>query len=31
MSINVELLRDICEVPGAPGFENRIRSFVKKN
>tara|TARA_B100000963_G_C22600377_1_gene659938 strand:- start:515 stop:1564 length:1050 start_codon:yes stop_codon:yes gene_type:complete len=28
MSINVELLRDICEVPGAPGFENRIRSFV---
>ncbi len=30
MSINIESLRDICEVPGAPGFENRIRSFVLK-
>lgn len=28
MSINVELLREICEVPGAPGFENKIRLFV---
>ena len=30
MSINIESLRDICEVPGAPGFENRIRAFVLK-
>ncbi len=30
MSLNIELLRDICEVPGAPGFENRIRAFVLK-
>ena len=26
--INVELLKKICEIPGAPGFENRIRDFV---
>lgn len=26
--INVELLRKICEVPGAPGFEQRIRELV---
>lgn len=30
MAINVELLSKICEVPGAPGFEDRIRSFVLK-
>ncbi|MEY4134617.1 MAG: M42 family metallopeptidase [Saprospiraceae bacterium] len=26
--INTELLKVICEVPGAPGFEQRIREFV---
>lgn len=26
--INVNLLRQICETPGAPGFEQRIRSLV---
>ncbi|MFZ2900521.1 MAG: M42 family metallopeptidase [Saprospiraceae bacterium] len=26
--INIELLKKICETPGAPGFEQRIRSFV---
>lgn len=28
MAINIELLKSTCEVPGAPGFENRIRDFV---
>ena len=28
MSINVTLLKEICEVAGAPGFENRIREIV---
>jgi endoglucanase len=28
MSINIELLREVCSIPGAPGFENRIREFV---
>ncbi len=26
--INVSLLKKICEIPGAPGFEQRIRQFV---
>lgn len=26
--LNIELLRKICEIPGAPGYEQRIRSFV---
>ena len=26
--INVELLAECCKVPGAPGFEQRIRSFI---
>lgn len=26
--INVDLLKTICEIPGAPGFEKRIRDFV---
>lgn len=26
--INVELLSKICEVPGAPGYEQRIREFI---
>jgi tetrahedral aminopeptidase len=26
--INVDLLRQICKIPGAPGFEQRIREFV---
>jgi len=28
MSINVALLSKICEVPGAPGFEQPIRDLV---
>lgn len=28
--INVNLLKKICETPGAPGFEQRIRSLVVK-
>ena len=28
MSINVALLKEICEVAGAPGFEQRIRAVV---
>lgn len=30
MSINVSLLKNICEIAGAPGFESRIRNLVKK-
>lgn len=30
MHINVALLKNICEVPGAPGFEKKIRDFVIK-
>ena len=26
--INVQLLKAICEAPGAPGFEQRIRELV---
>lgn len=26
--INVSILKKICEIPGAPGFEQRIRQFV---
>ena len=28
--INISLLKKICEIPGAPGFEQRIREFVLK-
>lgn len=28
--LNIPLLKKICELPGAPGFEHRIRDFVKK-
>lgn len=28
MAINVKLLKEICEVPGVPGFEQRIREVV---
>lgn len=28
MSINVSLLKQICEIAGAPGFEKRVRDFV---
>ena len=28
--IDITLLKTICEIPGAPGFEQRIRSFVLK-
>ena len=30
MSINVNLLREICEIAGAPGYEQRIRNLVKR-
>lgn len=30
MSINVNLLKEICEVAGAPGFEQRVRNIVKR-
>lgn len=30
MSINVSLLKSICEIAGAPGFEKRIRDLVIK-
>lgn len=26
--IDIDLLRSICEIPGAPGFEQRIRTFI---
>ena len=26
--LNISLLKEICEIPGAPGFEQRIRNFV---
>ena len=28
--IDIELLNKITQVPGAPGFENRIRAFLEK-
>lgn len=28
MSFNTDLLKRICEAPGAPGFENRIRNLI---
>jgi tetrahedral aminopeptidase len=28
MSINTKLLSEICTVPGAPGFEKKIRDLV---
>ncbi|MDF1695502.1 MAG: M42 family metallopeptidase [Saprospiraceae bacterium] len=28
--INIDLLRDICRIPGAPGYEQRVREFVIK-
>ncbi len=30
MAINFEELKEICEVPGAPGYETRIRTYLKK-
>lgn len=27
--MDIKLLKKICELPGAPGFENRIRDFIK--
>lgn len=30
MKINVKLLKKICETPGAPGYESRIRELVLK-
>jgi len=26
--INIDLLRDVCRVPGAPGYEQRIREYI---
>ena len=31
MSVNVKLLKEICEVAGAPGHEQRVRELVIKN
>lgn len=28
MALNIKLLKEICETPGAPGFENEIRELV---
>jgi putative aminopeptidase FrvX len=28
MELNISLLKQICEIPGAPGFEQKIRKFV---
>ncbi|MBK7344643.1 MAG: M42 family metallopeptidase [Saprospiraceae bacterium] len=28
--MNLNLLKTICEIPGAPGFEHRIRAFLKE-
>jgi len=28
MSVDIELLKKVCEIPGAPGFEKRIRDYV---
>ena len=28
MSINISLLKEICEIPGAPGFEQKVREIV---
>ena len=30
MKIDVDLLARVCEAPGAPGFEKRIRDLVLK-
>jgi len=30
MAINIKLLKEVCEVAGAPGFENRVRELVLK-
>ncbi len=30
MSLDVQLLKEICETPGAPGFESPIRAVVEK-
>ncbi len=30
MSINVKLLKEICEASGAPGFEEQVRKIVKR-
>ena len=30
MSIQTDLLATICELPGAPGFEHRVRAFLKE-
>ncbi len=28
MDLNIPLLKEICELPGAPGFEQKIRQFI---
>ena len=30
MNLNLSLLKEICEIAGAPGFENRVRNLVLK-
>ncbi len=29
--MNISLLRNLCETPGIPGREERVRDLVKKN
>lgn len=29
MELNIQLLKEICEIPGVPGYEQKIRNFVK--
>jgi tetrahedral aminopeptidase len=31
MNLNIPLLKEICQIPGVPGFEQRIRNFVLHN
>ena len=28
--VDIKLLKNICETPGAPGFENKVRNLVLK-
>ena len=30
MALNIDLLKQICEIPGAPGFEKLIRELILK-
>jgi len=30
MAINIDLLKEVCKVPGAPGFEDKVRNLVRE-